>query len=162
MATKFLESAGTNGFIATPFNLLSSELNSLADATGVVSSVGGSSGVFSQSNFADAIWASIYLALGGSFTPAAGSPDLLGWFLFSPDGGSSFEAVISNTDLPRAPDFIIPLVGSNAYSSGAILQASGLVRVPWWSNKVFLMNHAGAALPSSGNTIKAGPVAIEY
>lgn len=162
MATNFLEAAGTNGFIQTPFNLHSTELNSLADATSATSSVGGTSGVFTQSSFANSIWAMVYLTLGGSFTPAAGSPDLLGWFLFSPDGGSTFETVISNTDLSRAPDFIIPAVGSNAYSSGNILQSSGLVRVPWWSSKVFIVNHFGVALPSSGNTIKAGPVAIQY
>jgi hypothetical protein len=162
VATNFLEAAGTNGFINTPFNLLSTELNSLADSTSATSSVGGTSGVFSQTNYANAIWAYVYLTLGGSFTPAAGSPDLLGWFLFSPDGGSTFEDAVSSTDMPRPADFIIPAIGSNAYSSGNILVSSGLVRVPFSYNKVFVMSHFGATLPSSSNTLKAGPVAIQY
>lgn len=162
MATNFLQAAGTNGFIATPFNLLSTELNSLADATSVVSSVGGSSGKFAQSDFASAMKCDVYLTLGGSFTPAAGSPDILGWFTFSPDGGSTYEAVISNTDLSRPPDFVIPLIGSHAYSSGDIIKASGDVKVPPNSCKVLLLNHGGATLPSSGNTIKTAPSAFQY
>ncbi|MFZ0559859.1 MAG: hypothetical protein WAN31_05900 [Methylovirgula sp.] len=160
MPTDFLEAAGTNGFIATPFNLLSTELNSLGSTDTAVSSVGGTSGVFSQSNYANAIWAAIYFYSGGSFTPT-GSPYIAGWFLFSPDGGSTFEATASNTALARPPDFIIPLLAS-AYASGNQAQASGIVRVPWWSNKVFIQNNAGVALPSSGNLIKAAPVAVQY
>lgn len=160
MAINFLEAAGTNGFIATPFNLMSTELNALASANSATSSAGGTSGVFSQSNYASAIWAEIYFVSGGAFTPSA--PNYIaGWFLFSPDGGSNFETPFSNTDLPRTPDFMIPLV-AQAYASTNIVQASGLVRVPWWSNKVFVMSHAGATLPATGNLIKASPVAVQY
>lgn len=160
MATNFLEATGTNGFIATPFNLLSTELNALATANSATSSVGGTSGVFSQTNYASAIWAELYFVSGGAFTPA--SPNYIaGWFLFSPDGGSTFELTVANTDLSRTPDFTIPLFAS-AYASGNIAQASGLVRVPWWSNKVFVNSHAGASLPATGNLIKAAPVAIQY
>jgi hypothetical protein len=160
MPTNFLESAGTNGFLATPFNLLSTELNALATATSTASSVGGAGGVFTQTNYANAIWAEVYFQSGGAFTPAA--PNYLaGWFLFSPDGGTTFEATVSNTDLPRAPDFIIPLFVS-AYATNSVSQASGLVRVPFWSNKVFINSHAGATLPATGNVIKAAPVAIQY
>jgi hypothetical protein len=49
MATNFLEATGTNGFIATPFNLMSTELNSLANNNSATSSAGGqgSNGIFS-------------------------------------------------------------------------------------------------------------------
>jgi hypothetical protein len=160
MPTNFLEAAGTSGFIATPFNLLSTELNALATVNSATSSVGGTSGVFSQTNYANAIWSEVYLTLGGSFTPVAPAY-LAGWFLFSPDGGTTFEAVVANTDLARTPDFVIPAM-ITTYASGAVLQASGLVRVPWWSNKVFVNSHLGATLPATTNTLKTAPVAIQY
>lgn len=160
MATNFLEATGTNGFIATPFNLMSTELNSLATATNIVSSVGGTSGKFSQTDFASALWGEIHFLSGGAFTPTAGGY-LAGWFLYSPDGGSTFEKVVAATDLPRPPDFIIPLFAS-AYATNDIAQASGIVRLPWWSTKVYIGNRSGATLPASGNLIKAAPVAIQY
>ena len=160
MATNFLEAAGTNGFIATPFNLMSTELNALATINSAVSSVGGTSGVFTQTNYANAIWCEVYFVSGGAFTPVA--PNYInGWFLFSPDGGTTFETTVSNTDMVRPPDFTIPL-NLAAYASGNVAQASGLVRAPWWSNKVFINSHAGATMPATGNLIKAAPVAIQY
>lgn len=160
MATNFLEASGTNGFIATPFNLMSTELNTLANNSSALSSVGGSSGIFNLASFANAIWCEVYFVSGGTFTPAAPN-SIYGWFLFSPDGGSTFEKVVSNTDVNRSPDFIIPLIVA-AHAVGDIVQASGLVRVPWWSNKVFVNSHAGNSLPATGNLIKAAPVAIQY
>ena len=160
MATNFLQASGTNGFIATPFNLMSTELNTLANNSSAVSSVGGSSGIFTLANFANAIWCEIYFTFGGACTPVAPNA-IYGWFLFSPDGGTTFETTAANTDLPRAPDFIIPILIS-AYATGNIAQASGLVRVQAGSSKVFINSHVGASLPSSGNLIKAAPVAIQY
>jgi len=159
MATNFLEAAGTSGFIATPFNLMTTELNALATANSATSSVGGSSGVFTQTNFANAIWMIVEFISGGTFTPAA--PNYIaGWFLFN-DATNGYETTASNTDLPRTPDFIIPLLTS-AYASGNVVQSSGLVRVPWWSTKVFVNSHAGATLPATGNKLIAAPVAIQY
>jgi hypothetical protein len=160
VATNFLEAAGTNGFIATPFNLQSTELNALANGSSAVSSVGGTSGAFTQTNTANAIWGEIAFTAGGAFTPTAGGY-IAGWFLYSPDGGTTYETAASNTDLPRSPDFIIPLMAA-AYASGNIAQASGIVRLPWWTFKVFTVNHSGATLPATGNLIKLGPVAIQY
>lgn len=158
--TDFLLEPGTNGFIATPFNLLSTELNSLANNNSVVSSVGGSSGVFSQSNTANAIFGSVWLVSGGSFDPS-GDRVLRGWFLRSVDGGTTFERAVSNTEQPRAPDFIIPLFDS-AYSSGNIAYASPEVRLPWEPFKVMLFNASGVTLPSSGNLVKLGAAAIKF
>ena len=157
MATNFLEAVGTNGFITAPFNLMTTELNSLANATNAVSSV---AGPFTQSNFSSAIWCSVHFKSGGAFTPSAGGY-LAGWWLFSPDGGSTFEKVVSATDQPRTPDFVIPLFAS-AYASSDLAQAYGIIRCPSWSAKVYIANHSGVALPSSGNVIQAGPVAIQY
>ena len=162
MPTNFLDAAGVNGFIATPFPLLSNELNALANNTSALSSVNGSSGVFSSANYAQAIWAQLYLTLGGSITCLAG--DLIaGWFIMSPDGGSTFEITVSANDQPRTPDFRIPFT-ANAYTSGQIILVDGITRIPSWSHKIFVMSHIqGGALPAvNTNIIKAAPFAIQY
>lgn len=167
MATDFLLDAGTNGFKATPFNLLTTELNSLAAGASATSSVGGSSGVFSQTNWANCSFGSIYFTCGGAFTPAVGD-SLSGWFLLSTDGGTTFETVVvtPSTTVPalaRAPDFTIALDNA-AFASGNIRWCQGrFVQTPWESCKVILQNNcASAALPATGNLIKLGPVAIQY
>jgi hypothetical protein len=164
MTTTFLNDPGTSGFIATPFNLLSTELSALASGAACVSSVGGASGVFNQMNFASAIWGKIYLTAGGAFTPAIGGT-LSGWWLESPDGGTTFETEVATPSttvaaLSRSPDFIISLDNA-AYATGNIRFASSFVKLPWASCKVLLQNNSGVALPATGNLIKVGPVAIQ-
>jgi hypothetical protein len=170
--TTFLESPGTNGFVVTPFNLQSTELNALASGACATSSVGGTSGVFSQANAAvggsGAIWGSTYFTSGGAFTPVVGQA-LYGWFLLSPDGGTTFEtqtATCSTTvpPLPRGPDFVIPLSNA-AYASGNDAWVGGrFVQLPFESYKVVIWNTAGGAaataLPATGNLVKTGPAAI--
>jgi hypothetical protein len=161
MPTNFLLAPGTNGFIATPFNLLSTELNAIINNNSVISSIGGSSGIFSQTNTVDAPQGSIWFSAGGAFTPSAGG-HLDGWFLRSSDGGTTFEKNVSNTAPPRPPDFVIPLFNS-AYASGELAWSSGgVVLLPWESFKVLLFNASGATLPATGNIIKLGPVALQY
>jgi len=161
MPTNFLEASGTNGFIASPFNLLSTELNALGIAATVISSVGGTAGVFNQTNFVNAIWGNIWFIAGGAITPTAGG-FLAGWFVQSSDGGTTFEKNVGTTiGLPRSPDFTIPLWVS-AYAANDISFASGFVKLPWASTKVLLLNSSGAALPATLNIIKCAPVAIQY
>lgn len=162
MATNFLEySGGTGGFLTSPINVLTSELNALANGSGTTSSVGGTSGVFTQASWGSGVWGVAHFIAQAGFTPTAGGY-IAGWFLYSPNAGSTFEFSVSNTDLPRPPDFIIPLFAS-AYAAGNFSQSSGIFRLPWWSTKVFVMNHAGAALPTSAsNAIQIGSVAIQY
>lgn len=165
MPTNFLEySGGTNGFLTAPFNLMSSELNSLANNASATSSVGGTSGVFTQSSWGSGIWGVAHFVAGGATgaTPAAGG-FIAGWFLYSPDGGSTFEKTSSGVDLPRPPDFIIPFMNV-AVVANDVVQSSGLIRLPWWSTKVFVVNHLGtsASLASSNNLIKLGSVAVQY
>lgn len=165
MATQFLDAGGTNGFIATPFNLQTTELNAVINGSAATSSVGGTSGVFSQTNFANGIWGLIWFISGGAFTPTAGGC-ISGWFLQSTDGGTTFEALVATPStsvaaLPRAPDFIIPLDAA-ANSSGQIKFCSGFVKLPWPSCKVVLQNNSGATLPSTGNSVVCGPVATQY
>lgn len=160
MATNFLEAAGTNGFLATPVTLMTTELNTLANGNSATSSVGGTSGVFTQTNTSNAVWAQVFATGTTTITPTAGGY-IAGWFLFSPDGGSTFELTVSNTDMPRPPDFIIPLYAS-ALGSTWTVQGSGITRMPWWSFKLFVVNHAGVALAATGNVIKFGAVAVQY
>lgn len=161
MPSNFLEySGGVGGFLTAPINVMTTELNTLANNTSAVSSVGGTSGVFTQANLGSGIWGAAHLKMGGAVTPTAGGY-VAGWFLYSPDAGSTFEFTVSNTDLPRPPDFIIPLFAS-AYASGNQSQSSGIIRLPWWSYKVFVVNHAGVSLPASGNVIQIGSVGIQY
>jgi hypothetical protein len=169
MPTNFLEASGTNGFVSAPINLLSTEINTLGSGSAAISSVGGSSGVFDQSSFGNCPWLSIYFTSGGAFTPVVGQC-LYGWFLLSPDGGASFETEVATPSttvlaLSRNPDFIIPLDNA-AYATGNIRWCQGrFVKAPWESSKIIVQNVGGAspvALPSSGNLIKAGGVAIQY
>jgi hypothetical protein len=169
MATNFLEAAGTNGFVAAPANLLSTEINTLGSGSAAISSVGGTSGVFSQSSFSNCPWLSIYFVSGGAFTPVVGQC-LYGWFVLSTDGGTTFETQVATPSttvlaLSRNPDFIIPLDNA-AYASGNIRWCQGrFVKAPWESFKIIVQNVGGAspvALPASGNLIKAGGVAIQY
>ncbi len=167
MSSPFLLDAGTYGFIATPFDLLSTEsgFGGLTNGSTVISSVGGTSGAFSQTNTAQAPLGAIWFGSGGAFTPVAGGY-LAGWFLRSSDGGTTFEpTVTSSTTQPpvqRAPDFVIPLPPA-AISSGQIFFASGCeVPLPWESFKVALWNLSGVTLPTSGNTVVCGPVAVQY
>jgi hypothetical protein len=124
-----------------------------------VSSVGGTSGVFTQTTFGSCIWAEIEFIAGGAFTPSAGGY-IAGWWLFS-EAGSTFEKTVSNTDLPRSPNFTIPLYAV-AYAASDIAKSSGFVQLPAFDAKLFVVNHAGVALAASGNIIKVGPFAIQY
>jgi len=166
MATNFLLAAGTNGFIASPINLLSSELNSLANGAAATSSVGGSSGVFSQSSFSQALWDSLYFVAGGAFTPNAGGIIPL-WFLLSPDGGTTFESLVATPSatvpaLSRTPDAVI-VFDNAAFAANNIRWCSGRrIDAAWESFKVVAQNLTGVTLPSSGNLIKAGGVTDQY
>lgn len=158
MSADFLLDPGTSGFIATPFNLQSTELNALTNGSSATSSVGGTSGVYTPSNFANAQWWLPIFIAGGAFTPTAGGA-ISGWFLYS-DDTTHFEKAVSNTALPRPPDFVIPLFAS-AYASAD--RAFGpIARAPWPNCKILLINNAGATLPATGNLVMAGPVAERY
>lgn len=157
MATNFLEAAGTSGFIATPFALMgATDLSGLTNGNGVTSTAS----VLSQTTFANAIWCQVFFQAAGAFTPTAGGY-IAGWWLNSDNGGTNFEKVVANTDLPRSPDFIIPMFAS-AYASGDRSWAAGIVKAPFGSCKAFVMNHAGVNLSANNHLIQAAPVAIQY
>lgn len=163
MPTNFLWDAGTsnNGLLTSAITLLSTELNSLATTDTVTSSVGGSSGVFTNSNTAQAMWADIFLTLGAVGTALSAGATVAGWFLTSPDGGTTFETPATNTAPPRPPDFVI-LLPATTITAGWAYKAMGLVLVPALEFKVYLQNSSGQTWASSGNTLKLAPVAAQY
>jgi len=158
MATNFLEySGGTNGFLTAPVTLLTTELNAVTNGSSATQSVAGN---FSQASFGSGIWGIAHLQWTTAFTPTAGGY-VAAWFLYSPDGGTTFEQTVANTDMPRPPDIVIPLYAS-ALTANLLAQSSGLIRIPFWTTKLFLINHSGATLPATGNILKMGSVAIQY
>lgn len=175
MATNFLLATGTNGFIATPFFLINAAsgnetgFSALANGSAVTSSVSGTSGVFTQTNSASAIWSDIFFNAGGAFTPSLGGT-LTGWFLESIDGGTTFEAAIATASstvpaVSRDPDFVIQLDNA-AYASGN-MRIARAVRMPTGSYKTIVQNNSGAALftgttAPNVNWIKCAPWAVQY
>lgn len=156
MATNFLYATGTNGFIVTPFNIVNgTDLQSLANGANVSSS----GSVLTQTDFGHAIWCEIEFQAAGAFTPTAGGY-LAGWFPFT-ENASNFEKVVAATDMPRPPDFTIPLFAS-AYASGDRSKASGLVRCPAYSTKAYIGNRSGVTLSANSHIIYACPIAVQY
>jgi len=163
MATNFLEATGgsTAGYFSATVTLMSTELVSLGSSLTAISA----STFTSSGNFGQAIWGDVWVQFGGSFTGSAGS-NIAGWFLRSPDGGTTFETQLSSAaPMPRPPDFLIP-ISTKAYASTNICYGSGLVKMPWAPFKVYIQN-AGSSntLPSSATaytTINLGPVAVQY
>lgn len=167
MATNFLWAAGTSnsGLLNTAFNIMTTELESLGSGSGIISSVNGSSGLFTNSTTAQAIWADIFFFAGNpSITPTAGA-NLAGWFMTSPDSGTSLELT---TVVPaRAPDFIIPVPASatNTTSTNLTARTSGIVRVPALQFKVFVQNNLGVTMSTGATTapfLKMATFAVQY
>jgi hypothetical protein len=155
----FLLDPGTNGFIATPFNLMTTELNGLVTSDSALSSVGGTSGVFSQTNFVNGMLYEAWLLAGGTISTMTAGGTITGWWCKSTDGGTTFEKTVSNTAFPRSPDLVINLDAAYAASD---IRFGYISPCPWPSAKLFIMNLSGQTLPSSGNIIKAAPVGWGY
>ena len=124
MTLPFLQAAP-----AASLTFLTTELNALANGAAATSSVGGASGVFTESLHASYPFGDISFNPGGAFgsAPNAGAY-LAGWFLLSPDG-TNFETIVgtpssTQTALPRSPDFIIPIDAATG-ASGNIKFAQG-------------------------------------
>src|SRR6185312_9275681 len=125
MATNFLYAAGTSnsGLLTAAVTLMSTELNALASAGVIISSVGGTSGLFTNSNTAQGIFADLFFTLGTVTSMSVGA-NLTGWFLTSPDSGTTLES--TTVVPPRAPDFIVPL---DATTGNKVYRTAGLVRL---------------------------------
>lgn len=155
-AANFLWNPGTtnNGLTAAAFTLLNAELNTLATNTFAVSS-----GSFSNTNSAQAVWAQLFLTLGTIASALSQSANCCGWFLQSYDGGTTYEQ--SGTLPARPPDFFIPLPAA-AITAGTVWASSGLILLPTLKYKVALQNNSNQTLAgSSANTLRAAPVNMQ-
>jgi hypothetical protein len=146
---------GNTGLFAGPLTLLSSELNSLASGSVAVSSVGGSSGVFSNAYTRQAVWARAVLTASTSAAVSTGG-NISCWFLESLDG-STFES--TSAAPPRSPDIVFPAPASML--SSATLLSQGLVRLPTLRFKVLCQNNLGLAMAASANTVVIAPLAVQ-
>jgi hypothetical protein len=161
MAANFLEATAgsTIGYFSAVTTIISSELVSLAS-----SGTATSGSVFTSSaSFGQAIWGEVLVKFGGAITPTVGG-FIAGWFLRSPDGGTTFEVTGTSVPQARSPDFTIPL-STLAYANTNVAYATGIVRMPWSPSKIFIQNNTGATLPSSATAytlIQLGPVAVQY
>ena len=163
MTSNFLWYPGSsnNGLLTSALTLLSTELNSVATAGTAVSSVGGTSGVFTNSNTAQAMFGDLYLTLGAVGTALSAGANVAGWFLTSYNSGTTFENTVSGSAQPRAPDFTIALPATTI-TSGWVYKTTGPVLIPTLEFKVFLQNNSGQTFASSGNTLIAALYAAQY
>lgn len=155
----FLWNSGTsnNGQIASSLTLETTELNSLANAAVAVSSVGGSSGLFTNANTGQAIWGQIQFTAGTAGAACAAGANISGWFLTTFDG-TTFEPTAAAP--ARAPDFVISLPATTLNAT----YMSTLIRVPALKFKVLAQNNCGASgtLAASANILTLGLMAIQY
>lgn len=149
--------AGTGGFVTAPYNLFTTELNTLASGNTAISSVGGTSGVFDQSNTGGYVWGVLSFVSGGTWTPAANGY-IEGWWL-GKDDATGYQKYLSNAAQARPADWVIGLLNTS-HASGDVVGADGLVRLPAHAHKVLTRSVAGATMPSSGNKIMVGAVSL--
>lgn len=163
--TPFLWDSGTtnNGLLASYLTLMTTELNTLATAGVIVSSAGGLStnGIFNSTLTGRAQMGDIYLTLASAVTTVGNGANLSGWFMTSPDAGTTFEQVTLAP--PRSPDFTIPMpVG--LLVTPFVYKTVGVHKVPIPATyfKIVVQSNAGVSFPASGNTLKLAVVGLDY
>ena len=159
-ATPFLWQPGTanNGLSAPVLTLMSTELASLASGSAALSSVGGTGGVFTNSNTGQVIWAPLVLTLGSTAGAFQTGANLSCWFLQSLDGVNFETGTVAP---PRAPDVVFPLPAT-ALAAAATFLSQGLVRIPALNFKVLCQNNSGQPLNAFGNLVVLAPTAVQY
>lgn len=159
----FLYNPGSsnNGLYVAELELMSTELDSLGSGSVIISSVGGSSGVFNNSNTGQGLFAVLQFieGTGGTQPTCTAGGNLAIWFL------QTLATTYESTTVapPRAPDAIIPLyVG--ALTAGQAFN-SPIIQVPNLPFKVLVQNNCGASFPAFGTTapsIYMGVFTITY
>jgi hypothetical protein len=164
MPTNFLWYSGTasnNGLLITSYNLMTTEMNSLTSGSTAVSSVNGTSGVFNNSTASQGMIGEVFLTLGAIASAVAAGGNIAGWFLVSPDNGTTYENTVSSAALARPPDLIIP-VPATTITAGWVYKGAGPVMIPALPYKVWMQNNLGQTMAASGNIIKLSPYAMQY
>jgi hypothetical protein len=154
----FIHQVGTGGYMGSAVSLIAgSELSNLGNNNTVTST-----GSFSQSNFVSSPYAYLMLTVvTAGWNVIQSGANIVGWFLLSEDG-LVFESTITNTALPRPPDFIIPLPLVSPIATGRYFAAGPAVPLPWSPFKVYLQNYTGSATSVNNHTLKALPVADTF
>lgn len=154
MATNFLATTGTNGFLTsaavTALSSGTTTINGVTNASFVVSTA-----VFTQTDTAHGLLGYVQLTAGSTMAPSSGGY-IAGWWLYSDDGGATFES----TNTARNPDWTIPLPTSIASVNQKFPTA--LAGMPWTTFKVLIQNNSGATTGTSGNIISFQSVAVQY
>lgn len=151
----------------TTLLLSGADLNSMANNTGILSSVNGTAGVFTNvaaSGFDGAPWCKLSLLLkaGAAAWTAGGCLKL--WFLHSVN--SQYEYYTTSGGVPREPDavFYPEAITSDQYLMGMAGdkpagQRSPIIHLPTGTWKVFAMSVGlGQALAAAANTVYLQPI----
>jgi hypothetical protein len=159
--TQFLWGPGTsnNGLLTSAISLLTTEMNALANTNTALSSVGGSSGVFTNSNTAQGMIGRCFLTLGAIASALSAGAVASIWWIPSYNG-STFESTASNAAQARAPDCVIPLPATTI--SGASVYASPPSFVEALEFYVFLQNNTGQTFAATANTLRLAPFSMQY
>jgi hypothetical protein len=162
MSSNFLWAPGTSnsGLLSSLLTLQNTELDGLTTGSLIVSSVGGSSGKFTNSDTGQAVWGDLYLTLGAIGSALSSGAALSGWFLTSPDSGTTYES--TTLAPPRSPDFTIPLPATTI-SAGTVFKSQGKVLLPALQFKVIVQNNTGQTFAgSAANFLKLATQALQY
>ena len=165
MPTNFLWYQG-----GTPYNglltsasvtIISTEMAGLTSSAVTVPSAT----TITSSYTGQAIWGDLFLTLGTSIAAPVAGANVCGWFLTSPDGGTTFESTSSwNPGPARPPDFLIPF-STLAYAAQAVAKTVGLVRLPALEFKVAVQNNLQVTFSTTNvanPTLKVAPFAMQY
>lgn len=138
-----------SGYLATAANLLTTELNALANSTGNTLATLGAEIDNSTNKY---ILADVEFLAGGTFTPTAGA--FIELWLLVPLDGTNYEDGSSTVAPGRPADIIIPVRAGTTITPRA--GARGLI-LPTGKFKPIARNQTGATLPATGNTITYRP-----
>ena len=158
MPTNFLHTPGTNGFLVTPLAATSgTDLSGIANGSTATCTP-----VLNQTSLGSAQRGLIYFSVvtAGPTVTTAGA-NLTGWYLHSPNAGTTYEGTQLNAALARPPDFIIPLPSATLVT-GVVYFASGIPNLPYDTFKLYVQNNSGTALTSNNHVISIAPVADSY
>ncbi|HEY1505776.1 MAG TPA: hypothetical protein VGF92_15835 [Stellaceae bacterium] len=143
------------------FNLLSTELNSLANSSTTTLSTLGAAFDNSVSgagaSFGD-IYADVEFIAGAGYSPTAGGFIEL-WLLRTLNAGTNYEDGSSSIPPARPADIIIPVRNGTTITPRAGMP--GLI-LPPGAYKPLARNQSGATLPSTGNIIRIRPYSEQY